>query len=166
MIMINDVTIIHIPKTTTIIRIILNPLHSLENKFGDTLVRDGMYWSSEVNIIIIIFLKYDHQHTKNTIININAKSPWPPSLIQSPSGGSFHPHRSSRTTCRGKTFKPEVKNGQSPWGKTITNMMIKIHHKHYIPWLGANLVEMRKRTESVRPVRGRFDWVCKVDFWW
>ena len=75
MIMINDVTIIHIPKTTTIIRIILNLLCSLENKFGDTLVRDGMYWSSEVNIIIVIFLKYDHQHTKNTIININAQSP-------------------------------------------------------------------------------------------
>ena len=44
----------------TIIRVILSSIHhhdpllSLENKLGETLVRDGMYWSSEVIITLIV----------------------------------------------------------------------------------------------------------------
>ena len=43
-------------KPKRLIEVTTNLSHSLENKLGDTIVTDGMYWSSEVPIINITFV--------------------------------------------------------------------------------------------------------------
>ena len=57
-------------KPKRLIEVTTNLSHSLENKLGDTIVSDGMYWSSEVPIINITFVSiiasrkaYDEIHS-------------------------------------------------------------------------------------------------------
>ena len=61
-------------KPKRLIKVTTNLSHSLENKLGDTIVSDGMYWSSEVPIINIIFVSiiisrkaYDEIHSRFNI---------------------------------------------------------------------------------------------------
>ena len=61
-------------KPKRLIKVTSNISHSLENKLGDTIVSDGMYWSSEVPIINIIFVSiiisrkaYDEIHSRFNI---------------------------------------------------------------------------------------------------
>ena len=91
-------------KPKRLIEVTTNLSHSLENKLGDTIVSDGMYWSSEVPIINITFVSiiasrkaYDEIHS---LFNIQCQH-MSLGLDSYPPGGGKNPHWSPRRSDRG-----------------------------------------------------------------